>query len=328
MSKLKNKIYIYALISSPLLALFGASPFYIFGILDFRQSVGMHISVLLSVIFYWIINSYIFLKLKKERKWQIFLLSYLLTFFSNILKAPFQSFVQFRSVVEEYLIYPVITAVALNTIILLIINLIIGEREKQEAQSTIAQLNIQKLEAENQTLMQQLQPHFLFNALSILKSLIKENADLAEEYSIKLSDFLRYSVESHNSELVSIRDEMQFVNNYVDLQKIRFEHAFEYQVNIPDEIFDLKVPVLAIQTLVENAFKHNYFTEKRPLKISINYENGFIQVWNNIVSLKVTERAGTGLPNLAKRYHFIAGKEIEIKHDEDSFSVKIPVVEK
>lgn len=316
------------MISSPLLALFGASPFYIFGILDFRQSVGMHISVLISVVFYWIINGYIFLKLKKERKWHIFLLSYILTFLSNILKTPFQTFVQFRGVVEEYLIYPVITTIALNTIILLIINLLIGEREKQEAQNTIAALNIQKLVAENQVLMQQLQPHFLFNALSILKSLIRENADLAEEYSIKLSDFLRYTVESHNTELVTIKDEMEFVNNYVGLQKIRFENAFEFQVNIPDECLAFKVPVLAIQTLVENAFKHNYFTEKRPLNILINYENDSLQVRNNIVSIKVTERPGTGLTNLEKRYRFITGQEIEVNRTDEFFSVKIPVVEK
>ncbi|MEO1448880.1 MAG: histidine kinase, partial [Bacteroidota bacterium] len=276
-----RKFFSYASISAPLLALFGASPFYIFGILTLQQSAKMHISVLISVVLYWLINGFIFLHLKKPRTWPFLVLSYFLTFFSNILKAPFQSTFDFQSTLLEYVVHPIITAIALNTIILLIINSIIGEREKQESARTIASLKLQKLEAENQVLMQQLQPHFLFNALSTMKSLIQEDAELAEEFSLKLSDFLRYSVESHNSDLVSVAAEMQFVRNYIDLQQIRFEEAFAFEADIPVEIEAYKVPVFAIQTLIENAFKHNYFTEKRPLSIRISYADGELQVWNN-----------------------------------------------
>lgn len=326
---MKNKLFLYTFISSPLLALFGAGPLYIFGVLDLQQITRMYVSLLLSVVIYWIINGYLFIKLKKKITWQMLLLSYVVTFFSNILKAPlapYVSFLEVRDILEQYLVYPIITTLALNTIILLIINLIIGEREKRAAQQTIADLNMRKLEAENQVLMQQLQPHFLFNALSILKSLIKEDANLAEEYSIKLSEFLRYAVDSHATELVSIQDEMQFVNNYIELQQIRFENAFEFQVNIPTEVYQAKVPVLAIQVLVENTFKHNYFTEKRPLQIAINYADEHLEVFNNLVSVKLTERAGTGLSNLEKRYQFITGKEILVTPTETTFSVKIPVI--
>ena len=293
-----------------------------------RQSIILFCSVLVSVIFYWIINGVLFLKLKKARKWYNFVLSYLLTLVSNVLKVPFESFLEYRSILEEYIVFPLISTLALNTIILLMVNIIIGEQEKQQAQTTIAELNLKKLEAENQVLLQQLQPHFLFNALSILKSLIRENTELAEEYSIKLSDFLRYTVQSHGTELVSIREEMQFVHNYFDLQQIRFENAFQFQANIPPMILDFRVPVLAIQVLVENAFKHNYFTEKRPLIISIEYESDKLVVRNNLVSLKITDRPGTGLANLEKRYQFITGKKIEVNQTEDAFVVKIPVIEK
>lgn len=314
------------MISSPLLALFGARPFYIFGILDIEQTIGLYISVLISVVIYWLINGYVFLILKKQRRWDFFFLSYVLTFFSNILKVPFQSFMPFSSTLQEYLVYPITMTIALNSIILLMINLIIEEGEKKKAKNTIAELNFQKLEAENMVLMQQLQPHFLFNALSILKSLIQENAELAEEYAVKLSDFLRYTVQSHQTELVSIQEEMQFVNNYIDLQKIRFEKAFVFQADIPKEIMSSRVPIFAIQTLVENAFKHNYFTEKRPLNISIMYDNDSLTVQNNLVSIKLTERAGTGLNNLQKRYEFITGKTIEIQRSDTHFTVKIPVI--
>lgn len=324
---LKRKFIIYASISSPLLALSGARPFYTFGILDADHTIGLFISVLISVILYWLINGYLFLILKKERRWDFFLLSYLLTFLSNVLKAPFQSFMTFTSSLQEYFVYPITAALALNTIILLMINLIIEEGEKKKAKDTIGELTIQKLEAENRVLTQQLQPHFLFNALSILKSLIKEDADLAEEYAIKLSDFLRYSVQSHTTELVSVRDEMEFVNNYIDLQKIRFEEAFMFHAEIPEDLMKTaKVPIFAIQALVENAFKHNYFTEKRPLKIVISYQEDMLEVSNNLVSLKLTERAGTGLNNLEKRYEFISGTSIEIHKSDTHFSVKIPLI--
>ncbi|MEM7658648.1 MAG: histidine kinase, partial [Bacteroidota bacterium] len=192
---------------------------------------------------------------------------------------------------------------------------------------TIAELSIQKLKAENQTLAQQLQPHFLFNALSVLKSLIQEDADLAEDYTVKLSDFLRYGVESHQTDLVSLKEEMEFVNNYLSLQKIRFEEAIAFEVQISDNQLSGQVPIFAVQTLVENACKHNYFTEKRPLHISIETREDALIVRNNLVSLKVTERAGTGLANLSKRYEFLAGREIQIQQTETDFSVTIPVIQ-
>ncbi|MEM6347092.1 MAG: histidine kinase [Bacteroidota bacterium] len=313
-------------ISSPLLALYGSSPFYMFGVMDISQTTKLYFSVLVSVVLYWLINGYIFLHLKKPRRWDIFILSYVVTFLSNLLKAPFQTFFELRSEVMQYVLFPITMTLALNSIILLIINQLIEAREKRQAEKQVSELTIQKLEAENMVLMQQLQPHFLFNALSVLKSLIKEDGDLAEEYSVKLSDFLRYAVESHNAKLVSITDEMKFVDNYLGLQKIRFENAFHFEVKVPDEVGQGQIPVLAIQTLVENAFKHNYFTEKRPLNIEISYENEAIIVRNNIVSLKVTERRGTGLANLAKRVQYLTDKELKIEQSETQFSVQIPVI--
>ncbi|MEL6674579.1 MAG: sensor histidine kinase [Bacteroidota bacterium] len=323
---MRKTIFTYALITSPLLALFAVSPFFIFDVLDLKRGFGFFISVQISVILYWLINHYLFVIREKEFRWNFILLSYFLTFFSNILKAPFQSFVQFRGVVEQYLVQPIAMTIVLNTLILLIINVIVGESKRQKADRTIATLRMQKLEAENQVLMRQLQPHFLFNALSILKSLIQENASMAETYTVKLSDFLRYAVESHQAEMVSIADEMAFVENYVALQKIRFEEAFTFEAELPADIMSYRVPVFALQTLVENAFKHNYFTEKRPLHIRIEAEAGCLKVVNNIVSLKVTERAGTGLENLSKRSAFLTEKPIDIIQTDTQFQVLLPYV--
>ncbi|MEM6632854.1 MAG: histidine kinase [Bacteroidota bacterium] len=329
---MKKKFYIYALISSLILAFYGSIPLYFHRILELAQVVELYFFGLLGSLLFWIINGYLFIFLRRKRSWDTILVSYVLTLSLNLIRIPllpffdFSEYAPFNSRASSMYVLPIFGTVAVNTIILLIINFIIEEREIKEAQNTIAELTIKKLEAENLVLMQQLQPHFLFNALSILKSLIKEDSELAEEYSIKLSDFLRYGIESHNAELVSIEQEMQFVNNYIDLQKIRFDNAFEFHTNIPEAIRDAKVPVFAIQILVENAFKHNYFTEKRPLEIGISHEEEFLHVWNNIVSVKLTERTGTGLPNLAKRFEFLTGKEMMIQHSETHFRVKIPII--
>ena len=121
-------------------------------------------------------------------------------------------------------------------------------------------------------------------------------------------------------------EEMQFANNYLDLQKIRFENAFEFEIDLQEQLHVTQIPVFAIQVLLENAFKHNYFTEKRPLRLSIKKEEEGIVVSNNIVSLKVTERAGTGLANLEKRYQFLTGKGIAIQQTDSSFQVTLPIV--
>ena len=221
---MKKKLLLYSLISSPLLALYGVAPLYIFGVLSLENSAILFFGFFITVLIFWLINSSLFFKLNIKTSWYTYLLSFVLVFLTIIIRIPFaDSVITFKSSLEQYIIYPIISTIALNTIILIIINSIVKEREKQKSDKIISDLNFQKLEAEKLVLIRQLQPHFLFNALSTLKSLISEDPELAEDYSIKLSDFLRYSVESQNSETVSIASEMKFVNDYVALQKIRFD---------------------------------------------------------------------------------------------------------
>ena len=231
-----------------------------------------------------------------------------------------------RDTILDYSMYPILTTIVLNTIILMIIGSIKQQQDQLKADNTIASLNIENLTAQKQTLTQQLQPHFLFNALSVLKSIIGDDPKLAESYTVKLSEFLRYSVDSHSSDLVKVREEMQFVNNYIDLQKIRFGESFSYTSNIPEDMMEQKVPVFAIQTLIENAFKHNYFTEANPLNLVIEPLNDCLQISNNIGSIKLTERSGTGLANLKKRYELYGNKEIAINQSESQFAVTIPLI--
>lgn len=322
-----------AVISSPIIALYGVTPVYVFNkvpviFLLFAGSVLMA-----NVLIFWSINISIIRHLGAEKKWRWYILSYAIIFVIYTLLAllkgtlPEPSFiaegeVSFRK--DTFIVYPVVSTIAVNAIIMIICNSILATQKHKNAEIEIQRLKVSNLETQKQVLLQQLQPHFLFNTLSVLKSLIKDNPDEAENYSVKLSEFLRYSVEVHKSDLVSLEEELKFTNDYIDLQKVRFEDSVIFNVNIPYNVYNMQIPAYALQTLVENALKHNTFTEKRPLYININYIDGdAILVSNNKMSAKAVDTIGTGLRNLRQRYRIIANKEIEIIDTKDEFSAKV-----
>ena len=266
---MKKRLFEYALLSSPIIAVYGISPLYIFDKISLHNAILLVFGLTIHVFIFWLINIVLHHKISYDRKWLIYILSFVIVFLVQIPKIFIDHNLPFLSMIDKFIVYPIINTVAINTIILIICNSVVLEEKKKSAEIEIEQLQVEKLEAQKQILIQQLQPHFLFNSLSVLKSLIKENADTAEEYTIKLSEFLRYSIESHKEDVVLLRNELQFVSDYIELQKVRFEDSFVFEVDIPDAILNHKMPVFALQTLVENAFKHNHFTEIRPLSISV-----------------------------------------------------------
>jgi two-component system, LytTR family, sensor kinase len=318
-----------ALVTSPILAIYGVSPFYIFDKMSLNQVMQVTVGLTTITFSFWVLNIFLITKTKLPDVSR-YIVSYVIVFCAQLLLAflgKSNPISDIQKIDQNYLVYPLITTLAINTIILIICNSTLLAQRKKDADVEIERLKVEKLEAQKQVLMQQLQPHFLFNALSVLKSLIKENTDDAEEYTVKLSDFLRYSVESHKSDVVTLKEEIQFTNDYIELQKVRFDKSFIFETHIPNDILDYKIPVFALQTLVENAFKHNHFTEKRPLHIRITYEEGRLVIWNNKISIKITERIGTGLNNLNRRYEMITDKPIAITDNEDFFMVKIGLIQ-
>lgn len=329
-----KRLTINALISSPVIGFYGALPLVIFGI-PFA-SVFLILGVLtVLTFFFWLINLYILTKMPgSETSVRRYVFSYVATF---IFHALFNAVGYFSGLRPEettmvinnfpfFVLYPFLFALAINTIILIMSNSVLLAESRKKTELELQQVKVSNLEAQKQILTQQLQPHFLFNALSVLKSLIKTDPENAEHYALQLSSFLRYSVEARRSDLITVEDELRFTQDYVDLQKVRFQDSFTFSVTIADEVKHQKVPLFAIQTLVENAFKHNYFTTRSPLHIRLDYESGAICVSNNKVSMKVTERNGIGLANLNKRYELIAGRGISISDTEEYFSVTIPLL--
>jgi LytS/YehU family sensor histidine kinase len=217
---------------------------------------------------------------------------------------------------------------SINSVILILQNLTLLREKKAIAEIENARLKLRDSEAAIQQLKQQLQPHFLFNSLNTLKTLIHNSPDSAEEYLVKLSGFLRTSLSSGTSALSSVSEELRFCLDYLDMQKIRYGEALTFSADIKDVHCNSGfIPAFSLQLLAENAIKHNALTTEFPLQVRIISDDDRIIVSNNIRKKSTTENSnGLGLVNLAERYRILSGDDIIIKNSESVFSVSIKVL--
>ena len=183
--------------------------------------------------------------------------------------------------------------------------------------------------AKFESLKNQIDPHFLFNSLNVLSSLIEENPDNAQRFTTSLSKVYRYVLEQKDKELVSVEEELAFAKTYMNLLKMRFENSLFYElptIAIPAEA---KVVPLSLQLLLENTVKHNVVSEQRPLHIRIFIEGDYLVVENDFQKKEVLqERQGVGLQNIINRYGIITNRKVRIEQTEKVFAVKIPVLTK
>jgi sensor histidine kinase YesM len=179
-----------------------------------------------------------------------------------------------------------------------------------------------------QNLKNQINPHFLFNNLSVLTSLVYENQDRAVDFINQLSKVYRYILENKDIELATIESEMTFIKSYIFLLQIRFDKNIEFIISIDSSKNSFLVPPLTIQLLVENAIKHNEISSESPLKIEIKEKDNFIEVVNNLqLRMNYEPSSKTGLQNIKDRYSFFTSSQVVVSQTEKLFSVKIPILE-
>ena len=181
------------------------------------------------------------------------------------------------------------------------------------------------LELEYESLKSQVNPHFLFNSLNALTSLVGNNDDAV--YFIKnLSDVYRYLLEQKDKETVNLSTEIKFVESYIYLHKIRFGDNLNANININDNKFMI-VP-LSLQMLIENAVKHNIVSEEEPLYINIYNSEDYLIVENNFQKKNIINNSTKiGLENIKKRYSYLTNRELKIEKTNEKFIVKIPLLE-
>jgi two-component system LytT family sensor kinase len=198
---------------------------------------------------------------------------------------------------------------------------------KQEStkQEIVAKTETAKFES----LKNQLDPHFLFNSLNVLTSLIGENPSQAERFTTKLSKVYRYVLEQRNKDLVPIEEELKFAKTYMELLGMRFEDAVKF--NIPYSISNdaLKIVPLSLQLLLENAVKHNVVSSSKPLTINIYEEGNYLIIENNINPKEaIGKSTKVGLQNVADRYGLITDKGVKIANNNKTFRVSLPLLYK
>ncbi|MDA9340086.1 2TM domain-containing protein [Polaribacter sp.] len=198
---------------------------------------------------------------------------------------------------------------------------------KQEStkQEIVAKTETAKFES----LKNQLDPHFLFNSLNVLTSLIGENPTQAERFTTKLSKVYRYVLEQRNKDLVPIEEELKFAKTYMELLGMRFEDAVQF--NIPDNISnnELKIVPLSLQLLLENAVKHNVVSTSKPLTINIYEEGSYLIITNNVNPKQaIGKSTKIGLQNIADRYGLITDKAVKIENNNKTFKVSLPLLYK
>ena len=191
----------------------------------------------------------------------------------------------------------------------------------------IEQLRNEKLSSQYQSLKDQLNPHFLFNSLNVLSNLVYEDADRSAAFIQKLSKIYRYVLEAQKEELIEMNKEVEFAENYLELQKIRFEESLQFKIEIDNQRGLL--PPLSLQLLLENAIKHNIVSESDPLIINIYRKDNFLLVSNTLqAKLNQSEPStGVGLNNIKMRYQLLSDRNMEIIQTRNEFLVKLPILE-
>ena len=363
-----HKIVRLAIITSVLFGLFGATPVFEFGPKDFSHLSIAFLIVLVITLFLWLINTGLLWAGQKIAPFNYNWFRYLVSvIFSGIIIVLLSEFFlpkiipsfsgnqetgqfpieqQIDTVLEaaptspfhrlnpqrHHIFFPFLQILSLNVFIIVLLEMVLLKNEKIKVDHENDLLRMANLQAKHSRLKQQLQPHFLFNSLNTLKTLIKKNPEQAEDYLKKLSNLLRFSIDSNAENQISLEQELELVNNYLLMQKVRFGNAIHFDINIPPGIqqnHSNKIPVYSLQLLVENAIKHNISTIEHPLNISITAQpdQHTLTVFNNLQpKVSIEKSSGVGLANLKERYKLLGNYEVVIKQTAEMFSVAIKII--
>ena len=201
-------------------------------------------------------------------------------------------------------------------------------RRLEDVQVRAERLEKENVQAQFAALKSQVNPHFLFNSLSILSSLVHSDAELSEKFIDQLSRAYRYILEQKDNERVLLKTELEFIQAYRFLLNIRFENKFDVVINVPEADQNrYSIAPLTLQLLVENAVKHNRMSAKEPLRVHIELEGDCLVVCNNRQLRPQSEiSTGVGLQNIINRYILLTDRPVSISENDGNFVVKVPLL--
>jgi|GEM_PF-133182 len=313
--------------------------FFLSGPSDFKlildpKALAFFLGYLLFSITVWLINIPNYLHFKNKimtekiefrliRSYVISSLAYsfALLFIANFLNKAFDPKIFFFNQ------FSIITTLIVTLLFVSIFYFIEARQYKLAAEVDEQTHRAEAATAQYEGLKSQLDPHFLFNSLNVLTSLIEENQEKASEFTQDLSKIYRYVLESKELEVVDALEEINFAKKYINLLQIRYEDSFQYEIQ--DELvmpYEKVVP-LSLQILLENTIKHNVVSPQKPLIIKIYKEKDYLVIENNLQrKSKQTTSTKVGLKNIQNRYQLLSNREVKIEETEEKFTVKIPLL--
>ncbi|MGB5647555.1 2TM domain-containing protein [Muriicola sp.] len=235
----------------------------------------------------------------------------------------------FENFVANERVYYYVIALTITLVVSLFIHAFYFYKALQDSKIKEQKIIAGTASAKFDALKNQLDPHFLFNSLNVLTSLIEEDPQQAQRFTTALSKVYRYVLEQKNKDLVPVNEELDFARTYIKLLTMRFEDSIEFNIPETCSIQDARIVPLSLQLLLENAVKHNVITSEKPLRIRVFEEDGCLVVTNNLQEKQVVKRSsGVGLRNIQQRYSILSNRKVNINKTASEFSVKLPMLTK
>jgi LytS/YehU family sensor histidine kinase len=214
-----------------------------------------------------------------------------------------------------------------SLIIVFFLELLYYFQQWTKAVNEAAELKKRNVMSQLQLLKDQISPHFLFNSLNSLSSLIRRDPDDAVQFVHRLSGVYRYLLQTNEKDFSELQEELKFLQSYLHLLTTRFGKALQYTIKIDNDYQSFLILPLSLQLLVENAVKHNVVAAYSPLHIWIGNERDYLVVKNNLQKKKSKAVShGVGLTNILSKYKLFTDRKVEIIETEDYFTVKLPLV--
>lgn len=279
----------------------------------------------------WLASHYPIYNLEQSRMWWHYSLIAFILLFINYLTIVAMRYLSHMPSPFYINLESVIIIVYIWFVEMMIMSLLLFSRSVQYTISILKEkrkLEAESIEAKYNALQQQLNPHFLFNSLNALISEIEYDPAEAVTFTQHLSDIYRYVLKCQDLKLVTIREELDFVESYIFLHKVRLGDCLKFTVQLSDDELDYKVPPLTLQLFIENVIKHNYISVSHPMDILLysDMEQGVISFQNCLRPKKSVAESGRGLANLSERYKLLNGKDITINKSDDTFTVSVPLL--
>ncbi len=323
-AKAYRTLFKAALITSPIIAALLITPLFMVSPLINLDIVYLLPGATVMIFLVWCIHI-VFIKYFPQLSWQrlaiISCIGLICSTFMYQLVVP-----QLDYPVWKLHVLRSINVLSINSIIYVVTNFILLSQTKKKLDIENEQLRFANLESRYQILQNQINPHFLFNSIGTAKALIRKDASIADEYLVRLSNFLRIGF-NNNPDIVSVKEELALCADYISLQQMRFDDALQFEVLVDEKYKSYQIPNFSLLTLIENAIKHNLMSVAEPLHVMVTNQNEDLIIENNIrknILLESTHK--TGLHNLAERYRLLFNQPIIVEDNGSIFRIIIKMI--